>query len=183
MIQDAKSAEAAAILAVAQKMCAAARTAPKACGKDYIHTCIITGDTLNQIADEMERLGKEHGVSFMARDAQNLRDSVALVMIGCENVQRMLTFCRYCNFEDCKDCIKNDGICVYAPLDLGIALGSAVSIAADARIDNRIFYSAGKAVLSLGLMPPKVKIAMGIPLSTWGKSIYYDYREAIGKNK
>ena len=68
---------------------------------------------------------------------------------------------------------------MYTPLDLGIALGSAVSVAADDRIDNRIFYTAGKAVLSLGLMPKKVKIAMGIPLSTWGKSIYHDLREIL----
>ncbi|MHB1315075.1 MAG: ferredoxin domain-containing protein [Christensenellales bacterium] len=181
MIQDSKTAETAAILATAQKMCAAARTAPKACGKDTIHTCIMTGETLHQIADEMERLGKEHEVLFFSRDAQNLRNSTALVVIGCEIVPRMLTYCQYCHFENCKECKKNDGICVYAPMDLGIALGSAVGVAADERIDNRIFYTAGKAVLSLGLLPPEVRIAMGIPLSAWGKSIYHDQRELMKK--
>ena len=67
MIQEGKAAEAAAIMATAQKMCAAARTAPKACGKDTIHTCVITGDTLLQIADEMDRLGIENNVAFFAR--------------------------------------------------------------------------------------------------------------------
>ena len=31
--------------------------------------------------------------------------------------------------------------------DLGIALGSAVSIAMDKRVDNRILYTAGQAIL------------------------------------
>jgi uncharacterized ferredoxin-like protein len=179
MIQDGKMAEMEAIRMVARKMCVAARTAPKACGKDFIRTCVIEGETLKRVADEVERLGKEHDIGFMARDAQNLRDSAALVMIGCENVPRMLTYCQYCGYASCQDCIKNKGVCAYTSIDLGIALGSAVSIAADGRVDNRIFYTAGKAVLSLGLMPPKVKIAMGIPLSAWGKSIYYDGRLAI----
>lgn len=58
--------------------------------------------------------------------------------------------------------------------DLGIAVGSAVSVAADNRIDNRVMYSAGKGALKAGMLPPDVKIAYGIPLSISSKSIYYD---------
>jgi len=58
--------------------------------------------------------------------------------------------------------------------DLGIAVGSAVSVAADHRIDNRVMYSAGKGALRLGIFPEDIKIIWGIPLSAGAKSIYYD---------
>ena len=64
--------------------------------------------------------------------------------------------------------------CVFNVTDLGIAVGSAVSVAADNRIDNRVMYSAGKGALKAGMLPPDVKIAYGIPLSISSKSIYYD---------
>ena len=58
--------------------------------------------------------------------------------------------------------------------DLGIALGSAASVAADHRADCRIMYTIGKAAVRLGLLGPEVEIAHGIPLSVTGKSIYFD---------
>ena len=64
--------------------------------------------------------------------------------------------------------------CVFNVTDLGIAVGSAVSIAADNRIDNRVMYSAGKGALKAGMLPPDVRIAYGIPLSISSKSIYFD---------
>ena len=47
-------------------------------------------------------------------------------------------------------------------MDLGIAVGSAVSIASDFRIDNRIMYSAGLVAIKTGLLPRSVKVAIGI---------------------
>ena len=58
-------------------------------------------------------------------------------------------------------------------MDLGIAVGSAVSIAADRRIDNRVFFTAGKAASRLGLLG-EAKLIMGIPLAVAGKSPFYD---------
>ena len=57
---------------------------------------------------------------------------------------------------------------------LGIAAGSAAGVAADARIDNRIIFSAGRAALSLKLMGDRVKVILSIPLSATGKSPYFD---------
>lgn len=171
MILDSKTAETAAILDVANKMCAAARTAPKARGIDHIHTCVVTGDDIVLIADEMERLGTLHNVPIFNRDAKNVRASTAMVMVGSAYSRLGMTFCQYCGFESCADCAQKGGTCVYDPVNLGIAAGSAAALAADARIDNRIIYTAGKAVLSLGLMGPEVKIAFGIPLSALGKKI------------
>jgi uncharacterized ferredoxin-like protein len=58
--------------------------------------------------------------------------------------------------------------------DLGIAVGSAVSVAADHRIDNRVMFSVGRAALKLGLLPDDVVNCYGIPLSISSKSIFFD---------
>ena len=58
--------------------------------------------------------------------------------------------------------------------DLGIAVGSAVSIAADCRVDNRVMFSAGMAAKNLKILPEDVKICYGIPVSVSGKNPYFD---------
>ena len=65
-------------------------------------------------------------------------------------------------------------MCAYDNMDLGIAVGSAASVAADCRIDNRVMFSAGRAALSLGTMGGDVKVILAIPLSAGGKSPYFD---------
>ncbi|MGO8930287.1 MAG: DUF2148 domain-containing protein [Limisphaerales bacterium] len=59
-------------------------------------------------------------------------------------------------------------------MDLGIAAGSAASIAADARVDTRLMFSVGKAILALGLLGRRVKLALGIPVSITRKSPFFD---------
>jgi uncharacterized ferredoxin-like protein len=66
-------------------------------------------------------------------------------------------------------------------IDLGIALGSAVSIAADDRIDNRIMYSIGKAVAEMNYAEDSV-VWHGIPISLSGKNIFFDRKQTILKN-
>jgi len=61
-----------------------------------------------------------------------------------------------------------------ALLDLGIAIGSAVKVASDLNVDNRVMFTIGVAALALGLMDADVVI--GIPLSATGKNIYFDRR-------
>ena len=58
-------------------------------------------------------------------------------------------------------------------LGLGIALGSAAKTASLLNIDNRIMYRIGTAALKLGLLA-EATVVMGIPVSTKGKSIYFD---------
>lgn len=175
MIQDAKSAELTAVLSVAQNMCVAARTAPKTKGQDFIHTCIFTGEDIEQIALKMEELSETLGYAFFRRDASNVRASQAVVLIAVENEMRMLgRGCGYCGHEDCASCEAAGGTCVYGPLDLGIAIGAAVSIAADARVDNRVMFSVGRAVLEMDIFPERVRNVIGIPLSVSGKSPYFD---------
>jgi uncharacterized ferredoxin-like protein len=175
MIENSTAAEKAAVMNAARSMLAAARTAPKTRGIDHIKTCIITGEEKGALADEMDRLSEILSYGFFVRDAICVRSSEAVVLIGTTfDTRKLQEGCAYCNFENCTDCTDKNGVCVYDPMDLGIAVGSAVSVAADARIDNRIMFSAGKAALSLGYMDHDVKIAMAIPLSATGKSPFFD---------
>lgn len=175
MIMDSKKAEMEAVISVAQQMCAAARTAPKTKGQDYIHTCILTEEDLEKLADKMEELSDELGYGFFKRDAANVRASQAVVLLGAENVRRGLgAGCGLCGHADCNACQKVGGTCVFGPMDLGIAVGSAVSVAEDARIDNRVMFSVGRTAMAMGIFDGKVTEIIGIPLSVSGKSPYFD---------
>ncbi len=175
MIQDSKTAEELAVLRTAQAMCAAARTAPKTRGIDHLHSMIVLEEDIVVLAAEMERLSETFDYAFFMRDAQNVKHSGAVVLLGYSYHRNGLgAGCGYCNFNDCVACEKANGVCVYNPIDLGIATGSAVGVAADARVDCRVMFSVGRAALSLGLFDESVKCAVGIPLSVMGKSPYFD---------
>ncbi len=64
--------------------------------------------------------------------------------------------------------------CAFNTGDLGIAVGSAVSIAADRRVDNRVMFSVGMAVKKLSLLGSDVQIVQGIVMSIKGKNIFFD---------
>ena len=168
--------EKAAVLQTAQRMCAAVRTAPKARGIDHLDSCVVTEETLITLAEEMERMGSQReGYEFFIRDAQNVRESQAVVLVGASYHTRELNEgCGLCKQGNCAQCIKNNSVCVFDPIDLGIAIGSAVSVAANDRVDNRVMFSVGQAAKSLGLMAENVQMIMGIPLSVSQKSPYFD---------
>lgn len=174
MFYNSETLEEQAVLNTAQRMCAAARTAPKAKGVDHIVTATITGDEKEKLAVEMERIGETEGVGFFVRDAGCVREAAAVVLIGTTMGVRNVPYCGLCGFKDCEENIKNDGVCSFDPGDLGIAMGSAVSIAADDRVDNRIMFSAGKAIVNLKLLGDDVGIAYGIPLMAKGKDAFFD---------
>ena len=175
MIYNSEDMEMKAALEAAARVCAAARTAPKACGIDRMHTLTLTDADKDAVADEMERIGNESGAGFFIRDAGNVRAAKVLVLMGIEETQRGLgEICGYCHYNDCGDCAANNGVCVYDPMDVGIALGSAAATAADCRMDSRILFSAGRAAMQLGLMGERVKLVYGLPLSVSGKSPFFD---------
>lgn len=179
MLYTAKQAEQAAILNVAQLMCTAIRTAPKTQGKDYLNCCIITGDEISALARKMEEFGKVHGLDFLLRDAGNLRLSTAVVLVGVKNVVHGINgACQYCGFPTCAACAEAGGVCAYTPMDLGIAVGSAVSVAANHRVDNRVMFSAGRASMELGYLGKEYGCVIGIPLSVSGKSPYFDRKKS-----
>ena len=169
-----QQAEEQAVLNLAYAVCAAARTAPKACGIDHMETAILTGDNKQKVADEMRRQGEALPAPFFIRDAGNVDASGAVVLMGVKYEPRGLNErCGLCGFDNCAACTAAGATCVFTPLDLGIALGSAVAMAADCRVDNRIMFTIGKAAAALGLLGD-YKLIMGIPLSVSGKSPFFD---------
>jgi len=175
MIINNKEAERSAILNVAYAMAAAARTAPKACGIDNIEVVILDGEDKDALAAEMRNISDElNGEGPFARDAGNIDNSEAIVLIGIKNAPIGLNNCGLCGFGNCAGAVKADARCAFNTTDLGIATGSAAAVAMDHRIDNRIMWTAGKAAVRLPLFSDKVKIVYGIPLSASGKSVFFD---------
>lgn len=171
---DSKEAELKALTTVAELMCLAARTAPKAKGADNLVMAIVTGETKDTLTAQTRALSMMEGAQFFARDAACVDATPLVVLIGTK-LQRMgLSVCGLCGFENCQKNEEAGATCIFPPNDLGIAVGSAVSVAADHRVDNRVMYSIGMAALKLGLLGDDVKIAFGIPLSATGKNPFFD---------
>ena len=176
MRYESEAMEAQAALTTAARMCAAARTSPKAHGKDTIHTIVLTGEDKDRLADEMEKLGTElmgdKMPTWYGRDANNVRASNALVLIGADRKPRNVPNCGTCGFKDCAGCAKAGGTCAVAFIDLGIALAAAESVAKDDKVDCRIMFSVGKTAEHLQLVPNVCW--QGIPISITGKDIFRD---------
>ena len=174
MKYDSNHSEALIALETAHRMVTAARTAPKGCGVDKIVALVLDGEEKKLLADEMRKLAKLPDIEFCERDAANVDASHCIVLIGVQNIPLGLNSCGFCGFGNCVASVKAGSLCAFNTTDLGIAIGSAVSVAADNRVDNRVMFSAGKAALELGLMGNDVTVCFGIPLSTYTKSIFFD---------
>ncbi len=157
----------------ASAMMAAARTAPKAHGYDRLEALCLTGEEKNALTEEMRRIGSVTCQDFIVRDAGNVDRSLAIVLFGARNEAYGLD-CGWCGAESCAKAMESGALCFFASHDLGLAVGSAVSIAADMRVDSRVMYSAGLAAKELGLFEHPVQAAIGIPISISEKSPYFD---------
>lgn len=163
------------IIETAKKMAIAARTAPKSRGIDNIEIAVAEEEDINRISEKMEEISTRENIPFFVRDAGNLKNSDALLIIGAKINPANLPFCGLCGMGNCENKNTNPELpCTFNTTDLGIAVGSAVSIAMDNRVDNRIMYTVGMAVKELAIMEEEVKIILGIPLSAKGKNIYFD---------
>ena len=166
--------ELAAVKDVAEFMAAAARTVPKTRGMDNIETIVIDIPAeRDKLTQKMRELSKSLDKPSMARDADSIKDSSQVLIIGVKSVPPGLS-CDFCGHGTCTALVKSGGVCAFNSIDLGIAVGSAVSTAADFRVDNRVMYSIGKAAMDLGLFSKDVKQALGMPLSVTGKSPFFD---------
>ena len=177
-----KNAEREAILEAAKFMLISARTAPKSAGIDDVLTIIVHGEEKDAIVRKMEEMAEERKIEGFRRDAKNVRDSEALILIGVRGIKSFGLNCGACGYESCKefdDAQKKFGedffgpTCLFKALDLGIALGSAVKTASLLNVDNRVMYRVGTAALKLNLLP-EATVVMGIPVSAKGKNIYFD---------
>jgi uncharacterized ferredoxin-like protein len=179
---ESKKGEREAILETAKLMLVSARTAPKTSGIDDLQTVILYGEEKDAIADKMDEIGEKRKIEGFRRDAQNVRDSEAVVLIGVRGKKSLGLSCGSCGYKGCaefdhaKKKIGKDfagPTCLFKALDLGIALGSATKTASMLNVDNRIMYRIGTAALKLKLLS-EATVIMGIPLSAKGKNIYFD---------
>ena len=164
---------------VAKLMALAARTAPKATGKDFVGIEVISGDELEHLADAMLAYGRESGRKNFDRAGENVRRSDAVLLVSLERPQAAGLNCGACGFSSCNELTKlHEGsefagpLCAWRLLDLGIALGSAVKTASLLDADNRIMYRVGVVARRLGLI--NGEIVVGVPISASGKNIYFD---------
>lgn len=170
---------------VAKLMAASARTAPKAGGKDFLEIVIITKDEdLKKIAEAMKEYApKSTNEAFWLRDASNIENSQALLLIGLGKPVTAGYDCGGCGYPTCAEFTKNRQIkekemgytgphCVMRMMDIGVALSSAAKTASLHNVDNRVQQRVGAAAKALGLI--NAEVAMGIPVSITGKSIYFD---------
>jgi uncharacterized ferredoxin-like protein len=157
-------------------MLTAARTAPKAKGVDNLELAMVTGTDIEALAVKMEEIGRRgEGIPNFLRDAGNIRKAQAVLLLGTRIKSQGAKFCGRCGFKDCEEKDQHpDFPCTFNTGDLGIAIGSAVSIAMDNRIDNRVMYTIGVAALELKILGEEVRIAFGIPLSVSSKSPFFD---------
>lgn len=177
MIYQSKEMEEKALMEVAALMCLAARTAPKTRAVDDVLAMVLTGEEKNKLAEQVDEIGRrdfgEEAPIWYGRDANNVRNADAVVLLGIYKKYRGVPHCSYCGFEDCSACKKAGGHCAFLYTDLGVALSSAVMVASQHHVDNRIMWSVGKAAAELKLGEEDV-FWMGIPISVSGKNIFFD---------
>ena len=172
MIHNERDLRQAQALDIAQKMCVAARTAPKGKGVDIVECAVLDGDEQETLACAMEAIGKERGHRFFLRDAGCVRQSLAVVLVGTRTKVQGLN-CARCGFATCGD--KPAAVpCEVNAVDVGVALGSACAKGADFRVDTRIMFSAGVAAEYLGLLGEGVGQVYAIPVSISSKSPLFD---------
>lgn len=168
------------IESLAKTILVAARTAPKGKGIDDIVTYLPNEGEKAELADKMEELSKIKGMKFLIRDAANVRDAGALVLIGLKSSGVTGLNCGACGFETCEEMLDAKKVnveftgpqCMIKYVDLGIAVGSAAAKAKDLCVDNRVLYSAGAAACYFDMID--CDVAMAIPLSIAGKNIFFD---------
>ena len=159
------------VLEVGRQMMTAARTAPKGKGIDIIEVAMVTDDDIIRLSEDMDCYSSETGMKFILRDAENLQQAEAVIIIGtARKVQG--PNCAHCGYATCVE--KPDAVpCAINSIDLGIAIGSACATAADNRVDSRVMFSAGMAAQRLGYLGDCTCV-MAIPISASSKNPFFD---------
>ncbi len=156
----------------ARQIMIAARTAPKGKGVDVIEVCMLTGEEICLLSDEMRRIGWQTNMKFYLRDADNILLAEAVILIGTRDHCQGLN-CLRCGFVHCSD--RPQGVpCAINTIDVGIAVGSACAMAADLRLDTRVMHSGGMAAMHLGWPYPGAKNVLALPLSCKSKNPFFD---------
>lgn len=168
----------------ARQLMNAAMTAPKACAANNLVIAFADREETKKIAAKMIALTAEGRCqSWVERDGRDTWLSEGVLLIGTKLKPLGVSPCGSCGFENCGEKAAHaQNPCAFNCIDLGIALGSVVSKAADMRIDNRIMFSIGIAVKELGWLGEDVPIIIGIPLDVKNKSHFYDRTETMASH-
>lgn len=163
-----------AVLEAARQMMISARTAPKGKGIDIIEIALVTDETIIELSKQMYKLSEETGMKFLIRDADNILNAEAVILLGTAQKTQGLN-CAYCGYVTCE--AKPEAVpCAINSIDLGIAIGSACAKASDLRVDTRVMFSAGLAAERLGYLGENCKSVIAIPLSASSKNPFFDRR-------
>ena len=140
MIQNEREIRHESVLQAVRQMMTAARTAPKGKGIDIIELAMVTDEEIKRLSDEMLIIAEEKGLKFFLRDADNILQAEAILLLGTRQQLQGLN-CGHCGFSTCAD--KPEVVpCALNSVDLGIAVGSGCAMAADLRLDTRVMFSA-----------------------------------------
>ncbi|MCL4466034.1 MAG: DUF2148 domain-containing protein [Chloroflexi bacterium] len=183
---DSKEAEFAAVLDAAKAMVAAARTSPKTRGLDSVKMVILTGEDLEPLAAAMaaKQSQKAHPLPFFTRDANNVRASEAVLLIGVTGEPKKPEDplnCGGCGHATCAEFLQQERLegedfrgpsCIFQMIDLGIALGVAAKVASEWGIDNRMMFTIGAAARRIGAL--QADVVIGFPLAVSGKNPFFD---------
>lgn len=172
MIENERTIRHKLVVEAAHRMMTAARTAPKGKGIDIIEIVLVSErQDLEKLAATMRQKAEESGMKFLLRDADNILQGEAVILIGTRRQVQGLN-CGYCGYATCAENPCTDP-CAINSIDVGIAVGSACATAADMRVDTRVMFSAGWASEALDWMPGCHQ-TIAIAVSASSKNPYFD---------
>ena len=117
-------------------------------------------------------------MAFFLRDAGCVRKSQCVALVGTRTKMQGLN-CGYCGFPTC-GAKPAEAPCEINAVDVGIALGAAVSRAQAYGVDTRVMFSAGQAAWKLGLLGEGIGQVYAIPVSISSKSPFFDRGQGEG---
>lgn len=168
------------VQAMAEAIMVAARTAPKAKGRDLVEVAMITDEHIEQLSQTMIQMSNESGMKFLLRDAANILQAEAVIIIGIKQEDSECGLnCGYCGYDRCD---KKPGYtpCVMNGVDVGIAIGSACSKIADLRLDSRVLFSAGWAAKRLDILDG-AGLVFAIPVTAASKNPFFDRKSPVNR--
>ncbi|MBR4994708.1 MAG: ferredoxin [Alistipes sp.] len=165
---------------LAEAVMTAARTAPKAKGRDLVEVAMITDEHIEELSQNMLALSEESGMKFLLRDAANVLQAEAIIVIGVKEKGFPCGLnCGYCGYAACE--AKPEATpCAMNSVDVGIAIGAACSKIADLRLDSRVMFSAGWAAKRMNVIPD-ADLTFAIPLSASSKNPFFDRKSPVKK--
>ena len=173
MITDERVCRHDVVMRMVEQMMIAGRTAPKAKGVDLIEIVALTDEQIVSLSDAM-RMDAEHtGMKFFLRDADNLMQAETVILVGTRPSPMALN-CGQCGYATCAEKMNHAGVpCAINSLDLGIAIGSMTSRAADMRLDTRVMFSAGYSAHRIGVLTDCPAV-YAIAVSASSKNPFFD---------